>query len=280
MTGDHVKIFISADIEGVAGITNWEHVRMQEPEYAYARRWMTEEVNAAIEGAREAGATEFTVTDSHSSMYNIMPDYLDKDALLVRGSPRPLFQMEGIDETFKAVFLIGYHCMAGTPQALLCHSHLGDIVYEMRLNGIPIGEAAYNAAVAGAFRVPVVLTTGDNIYEKEVERFLPWTERVITKWAITQWSARNLSPKASQEKIKAAAKKALTRLAEMELFSPSLPMRFEVDFTHPIHAQLASDIPGVEIIGGRTLGYTGESMLAVNRIWRLIINSGQNRLSV
>jgi len=188
--------------------------------------------------------------------------------------------MEGLNESFDAVFLIGYHCMAGTPQALLCHSHLGDIVYELRLNGIPIGEAAYNSAVAGTFGVPVILTTGDDIYAKEVERFLPWTERVITKWAITQWSGKNLSPQVSRDRIKAAAKRALARLSDMKLFVPSRPVRFEVDFTHPIHAQLASDIPGVEIIGGRTLAYTGSSMLEVNRIWRLIINSSQNRLSV
>lgn len=275
-----MKIFISVDIEGVAGVTNWEHVRMGEAEYVFARRWMTEEVNAAIAGAKEAGATEFTVTDSHSAMYNIMPDLLDKDALLVRGSPRPLFQMEGIDASFAAAFLIGYHCMAGTPKATLCHSHLGDIVYEMRLNGVPIGEAAYNAAVAGAFEVPVVLTTGEDTYAAEVERFLPWTERVITKWAITQWSAKNLNPKVSQERIKAGAKQALARLPEMKPFLPSKPVRFEVDFTHPIHAQLAGDLPGVERIGGRTLAYTGPSMIEVNRMWRLIINSGQNRLSV
>jgi D-amino peptidase len=132
-----MKIFISVDIEGVAGITNWEHVRMREPEYEYARRWMTEEVNAAIAGAKDYGAKEYIVTDSHSSMYNLLPDYLDQDALLVRGSPRPLFQMEGLDPSFDAVFLIGYHCMAGSPRAVLCHSHLGDIVYEMRINGVP-----------------------------------------------------------------------------------------------------------------------------------------------
>jgi len=268
-----MKVYISVDMEGVACVTHPDHTKLEGTEYEMARKWMTAEANAAIEGALEAGATEVVVADSHGHMRNMLPDELHEDALLVRGSPRPLTMMEGLDETFDAAFFVGYHSMAGTAEGVLAHTYIGRSVYAIRLNGITVGEPGFNAAIAGHFGVPLALVCGDDTVDAEVGALMPWTERVITKWALSSISARNLTPKASQKRIRQGAKRALGRLSEMKPWTLEMPIRFEVDFMGPIYAYLAADIPGVERVKERTLAYTGADMLQITRIWRLMINA-------
>jgi len=268
-----MKVYISVDMEGVACVTHPNQTKLEGPEYERARKWMTAEANAAIEGALEAGATEVVVADSHGHMFNMLPDELHEDALLVRGSPRPLTMMEGLDETFDAAFLVGYHSQAGTPKGILAHTYIGRLVYGVRLNGIAVGEPGFNAAIAGAFGVPLALACGDDTVDAEVGALMPWTERVITKWALSPIAARNLTPKASQKRIHEGAKRALGRLSEMKPWALETPIRFEVDFFMPIQAYVTADIPGVERVAERTLAYTGADMLEVTRIWRLMINA-------
>ncbi|MGA9348048.1 MAG: M55 family metallopeptidase [Anaerolineae bacterium] len=268
-----MKVYISVDIEGVACVTHPDHTKLEGTEYEMARKWMTAEANAAIEGALEAGATGIVVADSHGHMRNMLPDELHEDALLVRGSPRPLTMMEGLDETFDAAFFVGYHSMAGTAKGVLSHTYIGRMVYAIRLNGIAVGEPGFNAAIAGHFGVPLALVCGDDTVDAEVGALLPWTERVITKWALSSLAARSLTPKASQKRIRQGAKRALGRLSEMKPWTLETPIRFEVDFMGPIYAYLAADVPGVECVNERTLAYTGADMLQITRIWRLMINA-------
>jgi D-amino peptidase len=274
-----VKVFISVDMEGIACVTHGDHVKLEGTEYEAARKWMTAETNAAIEGALEAGATEVVVADSHGHMRNLLPDELHEDALLVRGSPRPLIMMEGLDGSFAAAFLIGCHSMAGTAQGILAHSFIGSTVFEIRLNGTPVGEPGFNAAIAGHFGVPVALVCGDDTVDAELRELLPATERVVTKWAISPLAARNLTPKASQKRIQAGARRALERLSQIQPLVMERPVHFEVDFMRPLQTYLAADIPGVEQ-SGRSLAYTGDDMVAVSRIWRLIINAGLGQFYV
>ena len=275
-----MKIFISVDMEGVAGVTHGDHVKMEGGEYETARKWMTAEANAAIEGALQAGADEIVVADGHGYMRNLLPDELHEAATLVRGVPRPLLQMEGLDHSFVAIFLIGYHAQAGHATGILAHTFLGRTVYEIRLNEQPVNEAIFNAALAGQFGVPVVLLAGDDALAAEVEPRLPWAERVVTKWAISTFSARNLAPKASQRLIQAAAKRALERLPDMQPLKLTEPIRLEVLFLKPIYAHLAADIPGAERVNGTTVAYTGADMLEINRIWRLMINASLSSFPV
>ena len=268
-----MKVFISADIEGVACVVSVEDGKLEGVEYERAREWMTGEVNAAVEGAFESGATEVVVADSHGHMRNIMAEKLHEDVLLVRGSPRPGTMMEGLDESFDAAFLIGYHAMAGTPKGVLAHTYLGSGIYAIRLNGFTVGEPGFNTALAGHYNVPVALVAGDDTVKAEVQEFNPQAENVVTKWALSTYSAKNLTPKASQAKIKAAAKKALSRLPEMKPWKLETPVRLEMDLIRPIYADIASDIPGVEKVGGRTIVFTGENMLEVTKIFRLAANA-------
>jgi D-amino peptidase len=268
-----MKIFISADIEGVACVVAREDGKLEGVEYERARDWMTGEVNAAIEGAFEAGAKEVVVADSHGHMRNIMAEKLHEDAFLVRGSPRPGTMVEGVDETFDAAFFIGYHSRAGNPKGVLAHTYLGGTIYEVRLNGMPVGEPGLNAAIVGHYGVPVALIAGDDTVKEEVNEFMPWTENVITKWAISTHSAKNLTPKASQKKIKAGVKAALGRLEEMKPFVVEKPVKLELDLMQALSAHIALDIPGVKRVDGRSIEYVGEDMLDILRTVRLIGNS-------
>lgn len=267
-----IRVFISVDMEGVACVTHSDHVKLEGPEYEMARKWMTAEANAAIEGAFDAGATEVVVADSHGHMRNLLPDQLHEDALLVRGSPRPLSMVEGLDEGFDAVIFVGYHSRAGTARGVLAHSFSGSTVYAIRLNGLEVGEPGFNAAIAGHYRVPVALVCGDDTVDAEVKSLMPWAERVITKWAITPLSAKSLTPRAAQQRIRDGATRALGRLGDMQPLEIERPVRLEVDFMRPIYASLAMNIPGVEAVSGRTVAYTGASVLEAALVGRVMMD--------
>jgi len=269
-----MKVYISVDLEGIACVMQTNE---QVSDYQAARKWMTAEANAAIEAAYAHGASEVVVSDSHGSMANLLPDELHEDALLVRGKPRPLCMMEGLDETFDAVLLVGYHAMSGTARGNMAHTYSG-VIYALRLNGMLVGESGFNAAIAGHYRVPVALVCGDDTLAAEVSTQLPWAERVIVKWAISPWAARNLTPKASQGRIRAGAGRALDRLGEMKPFVVETPVRLELTLSPPYLAQLGADIPGAEWIDGRTLAYTGADMVEITRVLRLLLNAGEGRL--
>jgi D-amino peptidase len=268
-----MKVFVSVDMEGIACVTHGDHVKLEGPEYEMARKWMTAEANAAIEGALEGGATEVLVADSHGHMRNLLPDELHEEALLVRGSPRPLGMVEGLDESFDAAFFVGYHARAGTARGVLAHSYSSRTIHAIRLNGREVGEPGLNAALAGHFGVPVALVSGDDTLEAEARALLPWAERVITKWAINALAARSLTPRAAQKRIRAGARRALERLPEMKPLILEAPVRCEVELSRPIYAALAAGVPGVEPIDGRTLAYTGANVLEVISVWRVIMNA-------
>ncbi len=275
-----MKIHMSVDMEGIACVTHGDHTKLEGPEYEAARKWMTAEVNAAVEGALECGATEIVVADSHGHMRNLLPDELNPKVQLIRGSPRRLTMMEGIDESFDASLLIGYHSMAGTHHGILAHTYIGSSIMNLRLNGITVGESGFNAAIAGHYGVPVALASGDDTLEAELKGILPETHCAVVKWVVSNTAARNLTPTASQAKIKAATVAALKDLKNIKPLKVKTPVKFEVDFMRPVSADIASDIPGVKLLNGRTLRYTGKDMVEVAKIWRLIINSSLTAFAV
>ncbi len=275
-----MKVFISVDMEGVACATHGDHVKMEGGAYEMARKWMTAEVNAAIEGAREADATEFVVTDGHGLMRNLLPDELPEDVLLVLGTPRPLLQMEGIDASADIAFFLGYHARAGNATGVMAHTHVGKIVYELYLNDQPITETAFNAAVAGHFGVPVGLVAGDDALIDEVAQTHPWTERVITKWAIGPTAARNRTPVAAQKLIREGAIRAIERKSELKVDKLEAPIEFHAHFLKALQAQLVEDIPGVERFDARSVRYVGQDMIEISKIWRLMINAGLSGFAV
>ena len=156
-----LKVYVSADMEGIWGVVHGDQTSAESPEYGPACHWMTDDVNAVIAGLFEAGATEVVVNDAHGSQRNIIPDALDPRASLISGSPKPLSMMQGIDGTFQACLFIGYHAKAGTEAAILDHTISGSVVYAIRVNGQEMPELGLNGAIAGDFDVPVVMVSGD-----------------------------------------------------------------------------------------------------------------------
>jgi D-amino peptidase len=262
-----MRIFISIDMEGVAGVVHPADTKLEGEEYERARRWMTAEANAAIEGAFAAGATEVVINDSHGHMRNLLAEELNKEAKLIRGNIKPYGMMQGIEPGTAAAMFVGYHARAGTAGGILNHSFVGIMIYKLCLNGVEVGEAGFNAAMAGQMGIPVVMVSGDEALSREVEALLPWTERVVVKQGITAWSAVNLSPLLARERIKQGAENALHRLPEMRPYTVSSPVRLEVTFYRPIFADLASLIPGVERLDGTRVVYIGKDMHEVNRAW-------------
>ena len=197
--------------------------------------------------------------------------------MLVRGSPRSGIMMAGLDSSFDAAFLVGYHSMAGTDPGVISHSFLLSVA-AIRLNGRTMGEGGYNAALAGHYGVPVALVCGDDSLDTEIGKLLPWTERVVTKQALSWKSAISLTPKASQKSIREGAKLALGKLKEMKPFVLDKPIHFEIDFNQVLLAHVGKDIPGVERVKSQTLAYTGKDMLDVTEKFRLICNAslGEN----
>lgn len=266
-----MKVFISADLEGIAGVVHGEHVRRDGREHDRARKLMTAEVNAAIEGALEAGAQKIVVNDSHGTMRNILPEELHEKAELITGSPKPLSMMQGIDSSFNAALFIGYHAMPSSFPAVMGHVYYGRVVYNLRVNGQPMGETGVNAALAGYFGVPVVLVTGDQAVTAEASQLIGNVETVTVKEAVGRYAAKCLPPAEARKRIREAAKKALNRISEIKPLRLSNPITFEVDFVHPGMTEMALLVPGVEKKGSRTVAFTFNDLLTAFKAFRAVV---------
>lgn len=266
-----MKVFISADLEGIAGVVHEEHVAREGKEHERARKFMTQEVNAAIEGALKAGATEIVVNDSHGTMRNIIPEELNESATLITGSSKPLSMMQGIDNTFNAAFFIGYHAMASAIPSILGHTYYGRVVYNLKINNRVTGETGLNAAIAGYYDVPVALVTGDETVTKEAKDFLGKVETVAVKKAVGRYAAQSLTPNAARKLIKEAAFKALRRINQYKPFKIKPPVTFEIDLINTGMTENALLIPEVKQLGSRTVAYTSKDLITAFKTFQAII---------
>lgn len=262
-----LKVFISVDMEGVSGVIHWDDVSRRGEDYYLFRKLMTQETNAAIEGALEAGATEILVRDSHGSARNILPDLLRHEASLIRDwSGGPLSMMEGIDKSFDAVIFIGYHARANTPNAVLKHTMTGTI-YDVVLNGKKMPEAGINAFIAGNFDVPVVLIAGDLAICKQAKELFGEIETAVVKEGIGK-AAKMLHPKKAQKLIKKKTIEALKKIKEFKPFKLSPPYTMEVTFKDEERAENASWIPGAKRTGDTSVSFTSNNFMEVLRFFK------------
>jgi len=269
-----MKVFISADMEGTTGVTAWDDVSPGKPAYERFRKLLTADVNAAIEGAIEAGATEILVNEAHGGMRNILIEDLNPKARMITGSMgKRLCMMEGIDESFVAVFLIGYHARAGTDAGVLHHTLTGSI-YNFWINGVLVGETGISASLAGYYGVPIALVSGDDKMAKEAKELLGDVEMAEVKVGVDRYTARCLPPKESGERIKQAAVRALERINELKPYKVETPVKFEVEFTSVGMASLASALPGVVKKESRKIFHKSKNVIeGWNIIWPSILLS-------
>lgn len=259
-----MKILISTDIEGVAGVFHAEQVRAGNGEYERARAWMTGEANAAIQGAFAGGAEEILVNDSHGGFRNLLPDGLDERARLVLGKPRYLGMMGGLEEACDAVFMIGYHSRS-QGRGILAHTINSFAFARVFINDQELGEAGLYGALAGELGVPVILGTGDDVFIDENQALFPHAQWVQTKCAHGQGSGISLSPAASRKAISQAAELAVRSLSNAQTLRIAPPIECRLQTQSSALADLFCMWPTLERIDGVTLRFTIDSMQAAIR---------------
>ncbi len=248
-----LKVFISADMEGITGVVQPPQLGPTGFEYGKFREIMTGEVLAAIEGARAAGATGFVVADSHGNAQNLLIDALPDDVEVVRGFPRPLSMMQGIDETFQAAAFIGYHASEDTAGAVRGHTFSSARLLGVKLNGQEVSEGIFNAALAGHFGVPVVFVSGDRLAVSQVQQAIPGVEGVVVKEPLGYHSARTLTPARSRQLIRQGVERAIRGLGRVRPYRVQTPIALEVGFKSTIDAERASYLPGLSRAGAHAV---------------------------
>jgi D-amino peptidase len=286
-----MRILISADIEGASGVTTtrecgYPYRPVSDPQslgdYQTGKRWLTGDINAAVEGALEAGATEFVVHDSHGLNYlNILLEELHPAVEIVRGMPIIFYEFDDLaDGGYDAAFLIAMHARAGEPGVI---SHVLDwpLLREVRVNSQPVGESQLTAALAGYFGIPTVLITGDDLVCNEVKT---WTgdqiETAIIKKSLSRYAARCLPLGRAREVIRAAAHRAVKRIPEIAPSRFEAPITLEVDLTDRQVAKYCSWMPTIRYDNAYTIAYTDDDFLRVFKALLAILLITESKMNI
>ncbi|MEM2824429.1 MAG: M55 family metallopeptidase [Thermofilaceae archaeon] len=256
-----MKVFIMTDLEGATGVAgSWEDINPGGRIHEEARRMLTGDVRAAVEGALRGGASEVVVLDGHGAAFSIILEELPPAAKLIRG--RRILEMEGLDGSFSAVLAVGAHAMAGAPLALLCHTLSHSSIVEIRVNGTPVGEVGLWAFIAGSFNVPLAMVAGDAAAVEEAKELLPGIEGVAVKRATSMYAAECLHPQVSWRLIREAAERAVRKaaLGDLKPLNPGGEVEVEVVYLLPADADRVARRPGVKRVDGRTVSYRGRDV--------------------
>jgi D-amino peptidase len=257
-----MKVLIAADMEGITGVTDWEHVIPGKPDYNRFRKLMTGDVNAAIEGCFVAGADQVIVSDGHAFSYNILIEELDKRAILFSGNSSPYSMIQGIEQNVDCAIFIGYHAKAGTTNAILDHTWSSKRIQNLYINNEVVGETALNAALSAHFNVPVIMVTGDQAVCKEAEDRLGNIETVTVKKALGRSAAACLTPTVTHEAIYNASKEAIRRFNKGDFIPQkiSTPITVRIDFATSQMAELASQLLRTSRIAARSIQFESKDM--------------------
>jgi D-amino peptidase len=258
-----VRVHIISDIEGVAGIVKWAQTGGDQTLYHEGRKLYTEEINAAVRGAKAAGATEVVVMDCHGAggdytFNSLLPAELDPDCEFVvqnEWTEYTAFLEEGCD----AALFVGMHAMAGTPDGVLSHTVSGQAWQNLRFNGTLVGETGINAALCGHWGCPVLLVTGDRAVCREGRALLgDGLTTVEVKIGLGRFSARNIPAVRARELIEAGAKRALQDLKAVQPYDPGRPCEIEIEFTAPDRLEEYRNRRNVEVTSPRSLVARGD----------------------
>ena len=266
------KVFISVDMDGISGVVQPAQLGPDGFEYQRAREWMTGEVNAAIAGIRAAGAAEILVCDSHGNGQSVLIDRLPDDVRIVRGFPRPLEMMQGIDDSFDAAVFIGYHASEWTANAVRGHTISSAKLLGIKLNGSEVSEGIFNAALAGHFGVPVAFVSGDRLAVAQLQQVAAGAEGVVVKEPYGYHSANTVTPARGQELIKAGLTRAMNKLSTLRPYRLSTPINLEVGFKLTIEAEMAAFVPGVSRADAHNVKGTFRDMPEVTKLLQVLTN--------
>lgn len=259
-------------MEGISGIVHSTETNPDRYDYERGRALMTAEANAVIAGVLEAEPdATVLVADAHGPFRNLLPEQLDRRARLVRGKPRPLGMLGGLDEDTDAVILVGYHARAGGGPGVLTHTMSGEIL-DVRVAGRSMGEIGLNAAMAGHLGAPVVLLSGDDTACAELLDLVPSATTVAVKQALGQTAAVALHPEESRERLRQAAAEAVRRRTQVSPLTVAGPVEIEVDLYSPLTVDLATLVPGVSRAeGSRTVSFTADDYSDAYKLVLLLV---------
>ena len=262
-----VKVFISVDMEGIAGIGTAAMVSTGGKDYETGRKLMTNEVNAVITAIFESGPATIVVNDSHGDMQNLLHTQLDPRVEYIQSNIKPLGMVQGLDASFDAVIFIGYHAMAGTENGFLAHTGSGT-VKGLWLNGVEVGEGGLNTYFASSLGVPVILASGDRTFTEEIKKLTP-ARTVVTKEAIGASAARLIHPDVVNKELQAHTKAALKDIKKTKPLTQD-PIEFKLKVDVPTRADVAMSIPGMKRIDGYTVSYQAKNMEEAYKLIRVI----------
>jgi D-amino peptidase len=264
-----MKVLISADMEGITGVTAPEDVAPGTAAYERFRRLFMHDVNAAVAGAFEGGASEVVVNEGHNRMRNLMIEDLDERAQLISGGQKPLIMMEGVDRGIDLAFFVGYHAPFGDA-GVLSHAFLGKGVFEITLNDETCSEARMNALIAGTFGVPVALVTGDDAACVDAARYIPGVRTVAVKEAIDRYVAICLPPARTERLIREAAAEACRDAGAFRPLIADPPHRWKMTLTNSSSAGRAALVPTVERTGTRTITWSSDDFVASFNVFAVV----------
>jgi len=264
-----MKVHITADMEGVATISHDYQVDHKNSEFPRARQLMTDEVRAAIAGAKDGGADEMLVCDAHDTGRNIYVEQLDSDVEIVQGSAYDMGMMAGISKGFDASLQIGYHSMRHTHAGTLGHTYTYSIA-ELKFNGVTVGESGLSAAIAGHFGVPLVFVSGDAHAVRQAQRLAKNIVGVPTKTGVGLYGVRSLTPKKACDMIRRGVKEALGRVGDIRPFVVKRPVLMQVEFERPLMAQYVSRIPMTKRVDIKTVSYKAKDVLEAFEVFNVM----------
>lgn len=265
-----IRIFISADMEGVVGVVTGDQLGPTGFEYQRFREFMTQEVNTAIDAAFAGGATEIVVADAHGNGENLLIEKLPKNITLVRSWPRPLGMMQGIDETFSGAIFIGYHASTTNPEGVRAHTLSSANLADVMLNGVSVPEGGISAAIAGHYNVPVIMVSGDDAAVKEVAGLLGNVEGAVVKWNYGFHSARTMMPEAANDLIREKVKNAMSRLTTFKPYKVATPIQLDVRFKNYRPAEILSYLSVVKRPDAHSIRFQGKDMVEVSKFLQFI----------
>lgn len=267
-----LKVYISVDMEGVAGVVTGDQLGPTGFEYARFREFMTREALAAVNAAKEAGATEILVSDSHGNGENLLIELFPPDVRIIRSWPRRLTMMAGIDSSFDAVIFIGYHSSTDNSKGVRAHTFSSARLTHVAINGTPASEGSWNAAIASHFNVPVVMISGDDAAVAEVRAVVGPIEAAETKRSLGFHSANTLTPQASCDLIAQKVKSALARRAEFKPLAVTKPLTIDVSFKHYLPAEVAAYLPAFERTSSHSIRFRARDMLEAADTMLFLLN--------
>lgn len=268
-----MKIFISADLEGINGVVAPEDIEAVGSGYAQACVFMTEEVNAVVDGAFAGGATEVVICDSHNVSANIRVDMLDERAMLMRGDTRRNSMVHGLDESFDGMILLGYHAKFGTQNAILDHTYNPATIRNISVNGKSVGELGFNSYFAAEKGVPLIMATGDQALEAEAKDFYPDVETVVVKHAEGRFCATCLPRAQTQEMLRATAEKAVRAIGEKKPVAVPKNPEMEITFQQVNLADGAMRVHGIKRVDSMTVAIGAENMDELMALRQVVFNA-------